>query len=51
MNYPDAKLHQLISFIKSGIRILGYGFLLFNLPTAVALLILSEAVGVAEELV
>ena len=24
-SYPDAKKHQLISFIKSGIRILGYG--------------------------
>jgi hypothetical protein len=51
MKYPDAKLHQLISFVKSGIRILGYGFLLFNLPAAVTLLILSEVVGIAEELV
>ena len=51
MKQPDAKLHQIISFIKSGICILGYGFLLFNLPTAVALLVLSEAVGIAEELV
>ena len=25
MKQPDAKLHQIISFIKSGIRILGYG--------------------------
>jgi len=24
---PDARKHQIISFIKSGIRILGYGFL------------------------
>ena len=51
MKYPDAKLHQLISFVKSGIRILGYGFLLFNLPAAVTLLILSEVLGIAEELV
>jgi hypothetical protein len=51
MKYPDAKLHQTISFIKSGIRILGYIFLLINLPAAVCLLILSEAVGIAEELV
>ena len=51
MEQPDAKLHQIISFIKSGIRILGYGFLLFNLPIAVALLISSEAVGIIEELV
>ena len=26
MEYPDAKKHQLISFIKSFIRILGYKF-------------------------
>ena len=51
MKQPNAKLHQIISFIKSGIRILGYGFLLFNLPTAVILLILSEIVGIIEELV
>jgi hypothetical protein len=51
MKYPDAKLHQIISFIKSGIRILGYMFLLFNLPIAVILLILSEGIGILEELV
>jgi hypothetical protein len=51
MKYPDAKLHQTISFIKSGIRILGYVFLLFNLPIAVILLILSEGIGILEELV
>jgi hypothetical protein len=51
MEQPDAKLHQIISFIKSGIRILGYGFLLFNLPIAVILLILSEGIGIIEELV
>jgi hypothetical protein len=51
MKYPDAKLHQLISFVKSGIRILGYGFLLFNLPVAIILLILSEGIGIIEELV
>jgi acyl CoA:acetate/3-ketoacid CoA transferase alpha subunit len=51
MKQPDAKLHQIISFIKSGIRILGYGFLLFNLPVAIILLILSEGIGIIEELV
>ena len=51
MKQPDAKLHQIISFVKSGIRILGYGFLLFNLPIAVILLILSEGIGIIEELV
>tara|TARA_R110000787_G_scaffold284792_1_gene399004 strand:+ start:519 stop:713 length:195 start_codon:yes stop_codon:yes gene_type:complete len=48
---PDAKRHQIISFVKSGIRILGYGFLWFSLDTAIILLILSEMVGIIEELV
>tara|TARA_B110000305_G_C18755758_1_gene323016 strand:+ start:266 stop:433 length:168 start_codon:yes stop_codon:yes gene_type:complete len=48
---PDAKLHQQISFFKSGIRIAGYFFLPFNLVAATALLILSEIVGIIEELV
>ena len=48
---PDAKKHQIISFVKSGIRILGYLFLWFNLDVAIILLILSEIVGVIEELV
>jgi hypothetical protein len=48
---PDAKKHQIISFIKSGIRILGYGALWYSLDTAIILLILSEIVGIGEELV
>tara|TARA_Y100000593_G_C4266074_1_gene314859 strand:- start:351 stop:506 length:156 start_codon:yes stop_codon:yes gene_type:complete len=51
MKYPDAKKHQIVSFIKSGIRIFGYGFLLVNLPIAVFLLIFSEVIGIYEELV
>jgi hypothetical protein len=51
MKYPDAKKHQIVSFIKSAIRILGYGALLVNLETAVILLILSEVIGIYEELV
>ena len=51
VKYPDAKKHQIISFIKSGIRILGYGLLPFNLVASVIFLILSEAVGIIEELV
>ena len=49
--YPDAKKHQMISFVKSGIRIIGYMFLPFNICVAVTLLIVSEAVGILEELV
>jgi len=48
---PDPKLHQIISFVKSGIRILGYIFIPFSIGAAVTLLIVSEAVGIIEELV
>lgn len=48
---PDPKLHQQISFIKSGIRILGYAALWWSIDIAAILLILSEVVGIKEELV
>ena len=48
---PDPRLHQIISFVKSGVRILGYIFIPFNISVAVTLLIVSEAVGIIEELV
>ena len=48
---PDPKLHQQVSFIKSGIRILGYGALWWSIDIVATLLILSEVVGVYEELV
>ena len=48
---PDARNHQMISFIKSGIRILGYIFLPFDLTIAMGVLIFSEIVGIVEELV
>ena len=48
---PDAKKHQRISFIKSGIRILGYVFLPFDLTVAMGVLIFSEIIGIIEELV
>jgi len=51
VNYPDARKHQIVSFIKSGIRILGYVFIPFNLVVSAILLILSEIVGIIEELV
>lgn len=49
--YPDAKKHQTISFIKSGIRIVGYILIPFNLVAAAGVLILSEFIGIYEELV
>ena len=48
---PDARKHQLISFVKSGIRILGYIFIPLDLGAAVTLLVVSEAVGILEEMV
>lgn len=48
---PDQKWHRRISFLKSGIRIVGYAFIPFNLLTATVLLIVSEVVGIVEELV
>ena len=48
---PDPKLHQLISFVKSGVRIVGYCFIPYNLGIAAIMLILSEVIGISEELV
>ena len=48
---PDPKLHQQISFFKSGIRILGYTCIPFSLGWATAILILSEIIGIIEETV
>ena len=48
---PDARNHQMISFIKSGIRILGYILLPFDLTIAMGVLIFSEIIGIVEELV
>ena len=48
---PDQKWHRRISFLKSGIRIVGYVFIPFNLIAATALLVMSEVVGIIEELV
>ena len=50
-HHPDARKHQIVSFIKSGTRILGYGLLIVNLPIAVTVLIFSEVIGIIEELV
>jgi len=51
MKQPDPKLHQQMSFIKSGLRIAGYIAILFTLEMAVVLLVISEVVGIIEELV
>jgi hypothetical protein len=51
MKQPDPKLHQIISFVKSVIRIAGYLTLLVNIPLGVVILVISEVIGVGEELV
>jgi len=51
MNQPDAKLHQLVSFLKSAVRLTGYGALLYSIGLGVFILIISEVIGIIEELV
>ena len=49
---PDPKKHKYISFAKSAVRIMAFGFLAYyEIQTAAVLLIVAELVGVAEELV
>jgi len=48
---PNQKWHQIVSFIKSGVRIVGYCFIPFSLVYATVLLVLSEVIGIVEEMV
>jgi len=48
---PNQKWHQIISFIKSGIRIVGYILIPFDLVIAASVLVVSEIIGIVEELV
>tara|TARA_S200002703_G_C3645420_1_gene198132 strand:- start:352 stop:528 length:177 start_codon:yes stop_codon:yes gene_type:complete len=48
---PDPRLHAIMSFIKSGVRIVGYGFLPFDIWVAAGLLIAAEGIGIVEEMV
>ncbi len=48
---PDAYKHQVVSFIKSGVRILGFGACWWSLDIGLILLILAEVIGIGEELV
>ena len=49
--HPDPKKHLIASLVKSGIRILGYGALWYDISIAATLLILSAVVGIGEEMV
>ena len=52
MKHPDPKLHLQLSLVKSGVRILAGGALLFgSLWYCGICLIVAEAIGIAEELV
>jgi len=48
---PDQKLHRNVSFLKSAVRILGFGICWWSLDIGLTLLILAEVIGVGEELV
>ena len=48
---PNPKNHMIVSFIKSGMRIIGYCLIPYNLGIAASILVLSEVVGIIEELV
>jgi len=48
---PNQKWHQIVSFIKSGVRIIGYCLIPYNLLIASIVLVISEVIGVIEELV
>ena len=48
---PDPKKHMLMSFLKSGVRLLGYLFLPFNLYIAMGILLISVIIGIIEEFV
>jgi hypothetical protein len=51
MNHPNPENHQLVSFLKSAVRILGYLAIPYNLWAAVIILVISEGIGIIEELV
>lgn len=48
---PDQKWHRYVSFAKSAVRIAGFILLPFNVVSATIVLILSEVIGIVEELV
>jgi len=50
--HPNPIRHRVISFVKSGLRIVACGFLAYyDLQIAAGLLLLAELLGIAVELV
>jgi|TARA_R110000803_G_scaffold153293_4_gene218156 hypothetical protein len=48
---PNQKWHQIVSFIKSGVRIVGYILIPYDLVVAASVLVISEVIGILEEMV
>lgn len=46
----NSKKHKMISYVKSGLRIIGYSFLPINLGIAMILLIISEIVSIFQNI-
>jgi hypothetical protein len=47
---PDPRRHKIISFVKSAIRIVAFGFLAYyEIQTAAVLLVVAELIAVAEQ--
>lgn len=44
MNY-----HKIVSYIKSGVRVIGYSTLFWSIPVGAIILIVAELLGIAEE--
>ncbi len=51
MNHPDPKRHLIVSLLKSAVRITGYVALPFGIGLGVTILVISELIGIIEELV
>ncbi len=48
---PDPRLHQIVSFVKSGVRIAACVVFPFSILGGAVLLGLAEVIGIYEELV
>jgi len=51
MKHPDPKRHLIVSLLKSAVRITGYVALPFGIWLGVTILVISELIGIVEELV
>ena len=48
---PNDQKHRNTSFVKSFVRIVGYILIPYYLPLTISILVISELIGVIEELV